>query len=181
MTLFEEAPVIRVALGWMTHRHDCTLRGITERCHGGCCYARGGTYWPARVDPGPDGACAALGPTGCRLGADRPLCCKLYPLTMSKAGVLGRHWRTTLGTSCCAGNADHPDGPPTYVALESTFREILEPGEYERLVDAAMSGRRGAMTLRVRPGVLEALAEDDRARDADTWPSYLAAVPVRIT
>jgi hypothetical protein len=171
VTLFDAGPAatLRVGLKSLAGRHDCTASGIATRCSGGCCYARNGSYWPARVDPGADGACAALGPTGCRLGAGRPVTCHLYPLHGD--ATLTLHFRTRLRTSCCAGNAG--EGPPLHVALRTSLEALLEDGEYDRIADACASGQEGAMNVRARPGVVERLAEDHAAADEGRWPSYV--------
>lgn len=71
-------------------RLDCTLQGILTRCNGGCCTTQ--KYWPPRAGSVPD-KCDNLGPTGCRLGDERPVTCALYPLRLNENGTLVAHFR----------------------------------------------------------------------------------------
>ena len=137
-------PVVRwkVSAKWLSRRHDCTLFGITTRCHGGCC--KGSTFWPPRAyPPTEDGKvyCGNLDlATGCRLTrADRPVTCLLYPLTVNKRGTLVLSNRTVFKTSVCAGN--HGAGPPLIEAMRVPLVELFGADQYERMHADVLAGR----------------------------------------
>lgn len=123
---------------WLAKQHECTLLGITTRCHGACCTAgKGGQYWPGRS--GADGRCPNLGEEGCVLPVvQRPVTCLLYPLRLNDGGNVGLHQRAMFPTSCCAGNYGH--GPRLVDALAEQLTALLGPVEYAALVQAVTDG-----------------------------------------
>jgi hypothetical protein len=83
---------------WAAKEIDCTVHGILRPggCGAACC--RGFAFWPPRSSG--TGACGNLGPDGCRLGADKPVTCLLYPFRPPEPPkrTLGLHGRALVGT-----------------------------------------------------------------------------------
>lgn len=166
----EPPDTVRVSLGWLRARHECNAAGIEARCHAGCCY---GKRWPPEIDPQEGGACAALGPTGCTLGSDRPVTCHLYPLRHVPASdSIVRHFRAGVATSVCKGNAGV--GPPLVEVLEANLRFVFGDDEYERLRYAVLETTAvGSLPFRLAPGVRERLDADHAAEALGVWPDYV--------
>jgi DNA modification methylase len=120
----------------LSARHDCTLAGITARCHGACC--KGTTYWPSRSY---GAVCGNLGPAGCVLAdADKPVTCLLYPLVAHpENGNIVLHHRTRLPTSCCAGN--YGQGPRLVDAIAGQLTALFGPDQYARILADVDAGR----------------------------------------
>lgn len=95
--------VWRISWRWASKQLDCTASGIARNCHAGCCFSRGGSYWPANAHSPVDGPCFWLGPKGCQLPLeDRPISCLMYPLVLTKANTWVTHFRSGIG--CCRTN-----------------------------------------------------------------------------
>ena len=128
----------KISAAWARRQHDCTIGGITRRCHAGCCNST--TYWPSRAAGRADGRCAWLGPTGCTMTPEqRPVTCLLYPLRVNPSGTLILHQRATTRHGICKGN--HGNGPPIIEALRGQLTVLFGPDQYERAAAAVLAGQ----------------------------------------
>lgn len=124
--MFFEKTVWRVSRRWLTRRHECTLLGISKRCHGACCTHKG--FWPPSAY---GGVCGHLGPKGCDLDQKhRPVVCSLFPLRLVK-GMLVLHIRSTYEKGVCQGN--HRNGPLLIDALKPSLVGLFGQDEYNRV------------------------------------------------
>lgn len=144
----------KVSAKWLAKRHDCTLAGITHRCHGACC--KSPAYWPPRAFEGAN-QCGRLGPQGCTFADDdKPITCHLYPLKLNKNGTLILHNRTTLPTGICKGN--HGNGPPIIEAMENNLVAVFGRDQYERVRADVLAGRDSY--FEPAPDILAAMARE---------------------
>src|SRR5262245_41267111 len=127
----------RVSAAWFKRPHDCTLRGIRNRCGAACCH--GYVYWPPRT--GGYGDCPHLGLEGCTLDpvVDRPVTCLLYPVVLNKAGTLVLHNRATTAQGICKGN--HGRGEPLIDSLADNLAALFGAEQVARVRAAVMEGR----------------------------------------
>lgn len=127
----------RVSAAWLAKPHDCTLRGIVDRCGAGCCY--GSVYWPPRTAADGQG-CPLLGPGGCTLSvADRPVTCLLYPLLVNAQGMLVLHARATTERGICKGNFGR--GPMLIDALAGQLTALFGADAVARVRADVVAGR----------------------------------------
>jgi len=118
-------------------RIDCTVGGITKRCHAKCCY--GPTYWPG--NSGPNGLrCAHLGGQGCTLKPeDKPVTCHLYPFTLNDSDTLVLHARALVPNGCCFKN--YKKGPPIIDAVYPSLVELFGQDQADKAVAKVKAGR----------------------------------------
>ena len=146
------------------HQLDCTLAGITKRCHGKCCH--GPTYWPGKS--GPDGMrCVHLGEQGCTLTPQqRPVTCLLYPLRLNDKNKLVVHQRAILPHGCCAPNWEK--GPLVVEVLQPQLAELFGQHTAARIVAGVKAGEN--VEFAVPQPVLEALQREARWETDNTPP-----------
>src|SRR4051812_28458270 len=112
----------RISWRWASKQLNCTATGIARNCHAGCCFSRGGAYWPANAHSPTDGPCFWLGDYGCRLALeDRPISCLMYPLVLTSANTWVMHFRSRVG--CCRTNVGH--GPRLIDALREPLTAVF--------------------------------------------------------
>ena len=128
----------RISWKWAEKPLDCTSIGIEKGCRGGCCFSRGGTYWPASAHSPMDGPCYWLGEEGCRLALeDRPISCLMYPLVMNKNQKWVMHFRARRG--CCKVNVNK--GPKLVDALSRGLISLFGAERYEAIRDDVAAQR----------------------------------------
>lgn len=117
---------------WARVQLDCTVPGIINKCHAGCCRA---PYWPATATEGDD--CYYLGPRGCKLKrADRPVHCLLYPFVVHK-NKLVFHQKALVAPCAKCREA----GPPILEALKGSFTVLFGEGMYRSMMRDMWKGR----------------------------------------
>ena len=129
----------RVSAAWLAKQHDCTPRGIADRCGGGCC--TNVNYWPPSTGTG--AGCPYLGGPdnpGCTLSAaDRPVTCLLSPLLVNANGTIVLHARATTGHGVCKGNFGR--GPMLIDALQGQLTALFGPDAVARVRADVVAGR----------------------------------------
>ena len=135
--LFPKKVQWRISAAWAIKQHDCTLHGIKTRC-GGCCHSK--KWWPPAAFNNPDGACGHLVPTGCVLTPeDKPIKCHLYPLVVSKNGLIKLNFRWgTAKTWGCKGN--HGNGPMLLDALKNSLIHLFGAEQFTRVRKQVLTG-----------------------------------------
>jgi len=166
-------PVIwRLSHKWANHQLDCTLWGIVQRCHAGCCTSGpSGTFWPGRT--GETGSCPRLGPAGCTYEAhDKPIRCLLFPFRLNPSGTLVLHDKSLI-VGCCRLN--NKLGPRAIVALRSSFVALFGDAQTDDAIEVTAS--LADAFLVPAPGVLEALEREAEWERQGVPPSPRGGAP----
>jgi hypothetical protein len=152
----------KMSAAWLARPHDCTLRGIMDRCGGVCCRSK--VFWPPRTG---ENGCPLLGPAGCTLSVDdRPVTCLLYPLRVRGTSV-AKHHVSTIPTMWCAGNDNR--GPALVDAMRDQLVALFGADQYEHIRSEALAGR--DVWVDVPPDVMAAYEAEMVEEEANVVPT----------
>lgn len=115
---------------------------------------------------GPDGACGFLGPQGCAVHPQRPLACRLYPLSREIDGQGGQRFGLCPPHPLCQALDEGTGSVADYLAGQGAQRFLRAADLYRGLVDQVLA------FLDTRPGLrLEALSglTPGRQGQGDPW------------